>query len=204
MRSVVVTLISVFLLLGFAPASSAKVNNTADTTGDTMTYDVDRAIWVASPNNDQGDISAVRINNGKKAVTVRLTFVKLVPSAPTVRTAQYTVGLVTNEGISLQVIADMAQNLGNPVATNTNAGNRPVCSPKTTWAFGDNQVTFRFPNRCFKQVKPRAKHKRVWVSARSKIYTDRHDGIFHRIITDTAYRTGGSNEQWVLGPGVRR
>ncbi|MEZ5159513.1 MAG: hypothetical protein R2709_01355 [Marmoricola sp.] len=55
--------------LGFAPASSAKVNNTADTTGDTMTYDVDRAVWVASPNNDQGDITAVRINNGKKAVT---------------------------------------------------------------------------------------------------------------------------------------
>ena len=169
MRPVVVTLISVLLVLGFAPASSAKVKNTTDATGDTMTYDVDRAIWVASPNNDQGDISAVRINNGKKAVTVRLTFVKLVPSAPTVRTAQYTVGLVTNEGISLQVIADMAQNLGNPVATNTNAGNRPVCSPKTTWAFGDNQVTFRFPNRCFKQVKPRAKHKRVWVSAGSKI-----------------------------------
>ncbi|HNA99468.1 MAG TPA: hypothetical protein PKX56_09520 [Marmoricola sp.] len=172
------------LLVGIIPAGQARVRYAADTRGDTMTYDVGRGIWQATPTNKDGDLLGVRVSNARKAVVVTLTFAKLVPSAPTVRSAQYTVNVATPGGGTLSTMADYAQAPSNPVTT-SGAGGQVVCSPKATWIFGDNKLRLRFPNHCF------TNRSRVWVSASSRILTDRHDGEFHRMISDTAYSRGG-------------
>lgn len=199
LRVVLATLMAGLLVLATATTGAAKAKPgkgrfTADREGDTMTYDIDRGLWQPTPNNEDGDILGIRVFNQKQAVRVKVTFAKLISSAPTRRSARYTVALATGDGLTLRSVADFAQAPGNPVATSSALGNQVACSPKATWAFGDGALTLRFPNACFARSLDRAagfsKHKAVSVTATTKILTDRHDGDFHLMITDSAVGSG--------------
>lgn len=183
-RSVLVALLTGLLLVGFIPAGSAKVKNKADAKGDTMTYLIDRGQWQATPLNEDGDIRDVRVNNAKKAVIVKVTFAKLLPSAPIVRQAQYTVDLFTGGGTRVRSVAEFIMAPSHPVASSSAYGNQVVCTAKATWAFGDSELTLRLPGHCF------TNRNRVRAVVNTRILTDRHDGEYHQMITDTARSKG--------------
>jgi hypothetical protein len=183
-RTTLVTLLAGFLLLGFIPAGAAQVKYRPDPKGDTMTYLIDRGQWLSTPRNENGDIRGVRLNNAKKAVIVKVNFVKLLPSAPTVRQAQYTVDLFSGDGTRVRSVAEFIMAPSNPVATSSAYGNQVVCTAKATWAFGDNQLTLRFPGHCF------TKRNRVRAVVNTNLLLDRHDGDYHQLITDTARSKG--------------